>query len=118
MKALLFMQMLIKSHGLLTIFCATLALTVLPIAPFKFCDLHQNNAIITFENQGKRIPAERLHTIFEKFFRLDRARSSQTGGAGLGLAITKEIIELHHGSISASSDDHSTRFTIVLPLES
>ena len=80
--------------------------------------LHQNNVIITFENQGKRIPEERLHTIFEKFFRLDSARSSQTGGAGLGLAITKEIIELHHGSISASSDDHSTRFTIVLPLES
>lgn len=76
-----------------------------------------NTVVITFENHGKRIPPEKLNTIFEKFYRLDTARSSQTGGAGLGLAISKQIVELHHGTISASSDDHSTCFTIILPLE-
>ncbi len=77
----------------------------------------QNTAVITFENRGKKIPKEKLDTIFEKFYRLDTARSSQTGGAGLGLAISKQIVELHQGSIYASSNDTFTRFTIILPLE-
>ena len=50
---------------------------------------------ITFANQGKKIPGTKLQTIFEKFYRLDDSRSSETGGAGLGLAIAKEIVELH-----------------------
>lgn len=70
---------------------------------------------ITFSNQGKPIPAEKLDTIFEKFYRLDEARHSKTGGAGLGLAIAKEIVELHGGSIRAESDTLETRFIVVLP---
>ena len=70
---------------------------------------------IVFSNRGKRIPEEQLVTIFEKFYRLDEARSSITGGAGLGLAISKEIIELHGGHIYAESDDIYTRFIVLLP---
>lgn len=73
------------------------------------------NTVITFANQGDPIPAEKLERIFEKFFRLDTARSSHTGGAGLGLAIAKEIVEAHGGTIAATSDENNTVFTVVLP---
>lgn len=71
--------------------------------------------VIRFENEGMPIPKHKLDSIFEKFYRLDSARSSKTGGAGLGLAIAKEIVTLHRGTITAESDEQSTRFTIVLP---
>ena len=70
---------------------------------------------ITFTNQGPQIPPEQLETIFEKFYRLDSARSSATGGAGLGLAIAKEIVTAHQGTISARSGEDGTVFTIDLP---
>ncbi len=70
---------------------------------------------IVFANEGKQIPEEQLFTIFEKFYRMDEARSSITGGAGLGLAISKEIIELHDGYIYAESDEIHTRFIVLLP---
>ena len=54
---------------------------------------------------------------FEQFYRLDAARSSDTGGAGLGLAIAKEIIELHHGTISAHSENETIQFLVQLPLD-
>jgi two-component system sensor histidine kinase VanS len=73
------------------------------------------NTVITFTNQGDPIPKEKLERIFEKFFRLDTARSSHTGGAGLGLAIAKEIVEAHGGTISAASDESQTVFTVILP---
>lgn len=70
---------------------------------------------IVFSNRGKQIPKEQLGTIFEKFYCLDEARHSTTGGAGLGLAIAKEIVELHGGTIWAESDDEETRFIVMLP---
>lgn len=70
---------------------------------------------IVVSNRGKQIPKEQLGTIFEKFYRLDEARHSTTGGAGLGLAIAKEIVELHGGTIWAESDDKETRFIVTLP---
>ena len=57
----------------------------------------------------------KLDALFEKFFRLDEARSTATGGAGLGLAIAKEIVTLHGGSISAHSEQGVTTFTVELP---
>lgn len=72
---------------------------------------------IIFTNQGPQIPAKKLETIFEKFYRVDDARSGKTGGAGLGLAIAKQIVELHGGAISATSDYKSTRFIVTLPSE-
>lgn len=70
---------------------------------------------IVFSNRGKQIPKEQLGTIFEKFYRLDEARHSTTGGAGLGLAIAKEIVELHGGTIRAESDEEETHFIVMLP---
>ncbi|MDE6938161.1 MAG: HAMP domain-containing histidine kinase, partial [Lachnospiraceae bacterium] len=72
---------------------------------------------IVFTNQGDKIPGTMLQTIFEKFYRVDGSRSSGTGGAGLGLAIAKEIVELHGGRIRAKSDDIRTQFIVDLPLK-
>ena len=69
---------------------------------------------ITFINKGDKIPDYKLEKIFEKFYRGDESRTSSTGGAGLGLAITKEIIELHNGTISVKNDDEYIEFDIVL----
>ncbi|PQB75063.1 vancomycin resistance histidine kinase VanS, partial [Enterococcus faecium] len=65
---------------------------------------------------GPTIPPEKLSRIFEQFFRLDTARQTNRGGAGLGLAIAKQIIELHAGQLTAQSKDEETSFTIDLPL--
>ncbi len=70
---------------------------------------------ISFINKGNTIPKEKLSTIFEKFYRLDESRSSNTGGAGLGLAIAKEIISLHGGTLTAVSEDDTITFTVTLP---
>ena len=73
-------------------------------------------AEITIRNEGLEIPEGELANIFQKFYRLDAARSSRTGGAGLGLAIAKEIVERHGGSIRAESNGRLTSFVISLPL--
>ena len=69
---------------------------------------------ITFRNKGAKIPDYKLEKIFEKFYRGDESRTSSTGGAGLGLAITKEIIVLHNGKISVKNDDEYIEFDIIL----
>lgn len=70
---------------------------------------------IAFRNAGDQIPEQKLSRVFEKFFRLDSARGSGTGGAGLGLAIAKQIVELHGGTVTAFSSRAYTEFTVVLP---
>lgn len=71
--------------------------------------------VITVDNEGVEIPEKELSNIFQKFYRLDAARSTRTGGFGLGLAIAKEIVERHRGSIRAESDGKRVTFTIILP---
>lgn len=71
---------------------------------------------ISFHNKGDEIPQQKLTTIFEKFYRLDKARSTNTGGAGLGLAIAKEIIEAHQGHIEVESSLQETVFIVTLPI--
>ena len=71
---------------------------------------------IVISNRGRTIPPHKLEAIFEKFFRLDDARATNTGGAGLGLAIAKEIVTLHNGAITAASQDEVTSFRVELPL--
>ena len=73
-----------------------------------------DNIYISFKNKGEKIPEYKLDKIFEKFYRGDDSRTSSTGGAGLGLAITKEIIELHDGTITVKNDYEYIEFDIVL----
>ena len=73
------------------------------------------NVIITFTNQGEPIPSQKLATIFEKFYRLDSARATSTGGAGLGLAIAQEIVMAHNGTITVQSNPEHTIFSVKLP---
>lgn len=73
-------------------------------------------AVVTFKNKGRTIPPHKLESIFEKFYRLDAARSTASGGAGLGLAIAKEIVLAHGGGIKAESASGLTTFTVTLPL--
>ena len=89
-------------------------------APGGRVDIHARSvgrqAEITIRNEGLEIPEGELANIFQKFYRLDAARSSRTGGAGLGLAIAREIVESHGGAIRAESNGRLTSFVISLPL--
>ena len=74
-----------------------------------------DQAVVSVTNEGLEIPEQELTNIFRKFYRLDQARSTRTGGAGLGLAIAREIVERHGGSIRAETDGRRTSFVIRLP---
>lgn len=71
--------------------------------------------IITVANRGREISPAHLASIFEKFYREDGARTTRSGGAGLGLAIAKEIVVAHQGDIEAASQRGVTVFTLRLP---
>ncbi|RLV17747.1 cell wall metabolism sensor histidine kinase VicK [Streptococcus iniae] len=74
--------------------------------------------IISISDEGLGIPKKDLPLIFDRFYRVDKARSRAQGGTGLGLAIAKEIIKQHNGFIWAKSDyGKGSTFTIVLPYE-
>ena len=75
----------------------------------------EGRVVVTVSDVGATIPSHKLRAIFDRFFRLDESRGSATGGAGLGLAIAREIVELHGGTISAASEDGRTTFTVELP---
>ena len=72
------------------------------------------NIFISFKNKGEKIPDYKLDKIFQKFYRGDSSRTSSTGGAGLGLAITKEIIELHGGKITVKNQDEYIEFDVLI----
>jgi two-component system sensor histidine kinase VanS len=74
-----------------------------------------NGVTLKFLNHGNTIPKEKLERIFEQFYRLDTSRTTNTGGAGLGLAIAKQIVELHQGTITAFSDNEVIAFEVTLP---
>ena len=76
-----------------------------------------NNIHLSIQNHGKNISPEKLEKIFEQYYRLDSSRSTATGGVGLGLAIAKEITELHGGVIHAESDNGSILFSVQLPVD-
>ena len=89
---------------------------------------HGGNVVITlaslatrvkvdFENSGPGILPEDLPYVFERFFRADRSRSRDAGGAGIGLAITRELIEAHGGKVGAQSIPGETHVWFTLPLQ-
>ncbi|WP_214102955.1 sensor histidine kinase [Acrocarpospora catenulata] len=73
-------------------------------------------AVVVVANDGEPIAAADRERIFERFTRLDSARSRDRGGTGLGLAIVREVVEAHGGTVAAESDGQGVRFVIRLPL--
>jgi signal transduction histidine kinase len=74
------------------------------------------SVVVTVEDTGEGIPAESLPHIFERFYRVDGARSRRTGGAGLGLAIARQMVELHGGKMWVESEPgKGSRFSFTLP---
>jgi signal transduction histidine kinase len=74
---------------------------------------------LAVQDTGEGIPPEDLPHVFDRFYRVDRARARGTGGAGLGLAIVRAIVEMHGGNVWADSDGvpgHGSRITIRIPI--
>ena len=79
--------------------------------------LQQEEVILTVEDSGIGIPEDALEHIFERFYRVDKARSRQAGGAGLGLSIVHNMVERNYGSIRAERrEPEGSRFVVVFPL--
>ncbi len=75
----------------------------------------ETQVTIRFTNPGEHIPEEKLENLFEQFYRVDDARASKSGGAGLGLAIAKEIVEAHGGTIRAESTGDQIKLEVKIP---
>ena len=73
----------------------------------------EDNAVLTVTDTGVGIPAESIGHVFERFYRVDKARSRKTGGSGLGLSIVRSIVERNGGTITVESAvGHGTTFTV------
>ena len=80
-------------------------------------DRQEDNAMLVVSDTGVGIPKEALGHVFERFFRVDKARSRQSGGSGLGLAIVRNMVERNHGTIHvASKPGEGSRFTVFFPI--
>jgi signal transduction histidine kinase len=76
-----------------------------------------DNAILQVRDTGMGIPEDALSHIFERFYRVDKARSRSTGGSGLGLSIVRNLAEKNHGTITADSVvGEGTSFTLIFPI--
>ena len=75
----------------------------------------ENFVTVRVVNYGKLIPAEELPHVFDRFYRVEQSRNAKTGGTGLGLTIAKNIVEMHRGEITVTSDWSGTAFVVRLP---
>jgi signal transduction histidine kinase len=71
--------------------------------------------VVSIANTGEGIPTRDLPHVFERFYRVEKSRDAARGGAGIGLAIVKQIVEASGGSVGVESGDHTTRFWFSLP---
>lgn len=76
----------------------------------------REQVIISVSNTTDHIEAKELKNLFNRFYRMDKARSSKVAGSGIGLSIAKRIVELHEGDIWAESDNNKVKMHIALPL--
>jgi signal transduction histidine kinase len=77
----------------------------------------QDKVYLSVFNTGSGIPEKDIDRVFEQFYRVEKSRSAQYGGSGLGLTIVKRIIELHRGNITIESEPEAwTRVNIFLPI--
>lgn len=82
-----------------------------------FIEKDEGHAIIRVKDYGIGIPQKEIHNIFERFYRVDKARSRETGGTGLGLYIAKSIMKLHKGEIKISSNEGTgTEAVLIFPI--
>ena len=80
-------------------------------------DGSESRAVLQVADTGEGIPANELPRIFERFYRVDKARARQTGGTGLGLAIVRHVAESHGGMVTVDSElRRGTTFTVTLPI--
>jgi signal transduction histidine kinase len=76
----------------------------------------EEGILVSVVDTGEGIPAEHLPYVFERFYKVDDARSRKSGGAGLGLAIAKQMVELHGGRIWVESEvGKGSKFSFILP---
>jgi two-component system phosphate regulon sensor histidine kinase PhoR len=80
-------------------------------------DATESRAVIQVSDTGQGIPARELSRVFERFYRVDKARARQTGGTGLGLAIVRHVAEAHGGTVGVESElGRGSTFTVSLPV--
>ena len=78
---------------------------------------YKAHTVITISDTGEGIDNKSIDKIFDRFYRVDTARTSSIGGTGLGLSIVKKILDLHNGSINVRSNENGTTFTVRLPVD-
>jgi len=77
----------------------------------------ESRATLQVNDTGEGIPASELPRVFERFYRVDKARTRQTGGTGLGLAIVRHVAEAHGGTVRVDSElGRGSTFTVSLPV--
>ena len=80
-------------------------------------DAAESRAVLQVADTGEGIPASELPRVFERFYRVDKARARQTGGTGLGLAIVRHVAEAHGGTVRVDSElGQGSTFTVALPV--